>query len=88
MYVTRDEVISRAAAAFKNGTYEEQVEALQELRTLGSIKAFEYTLCDGQEWSTEDNIDVPSTVEEAKALFSSGPSLLAVCGEERYWTFE
>ena len=84
--MTRDEVISKAAAAFKNGTEEEQVKALQKLKALGSLKAFEYTLCDGQEWSTEDWVKVPSTVEEAKALFNYGPSLLAVCGEERYWT--
>ena len=86
--MTRDEVISKAAAAFKNGTEEEQVKALQKLKALGSLKAFEYTLCDGQEWSTEDWVKVPSTVEEAKALFNYGPSLLAVCGEERYWTLE
>lgn len=84
--MTRDEVLSKAAAAFKNGTDEEQVEALQELKALGTLKAFEYTLCDGQEWSTEGSVDVPSSVEEAKALFNYGPSLLAVCGEERYWT--
>ena len=84
--MTRNEVISKATAAFKNGTDEEQVKALQELQTLGTLKAFEYTLCDGQEWSTEGSVDVPSTVEEAKALFNYGPSLLAVCGEERYWT--
>lgn len=86
--MTRNEVISKAAAAFKNGTNEEQVKALQELKALGTLKAFEYTLCDGQEWSTEGDVDVPSTVEEAKALFNYGPSLLAVCGEERYWTLE
>ena len=86
--MTRDEVISKAAAAFKNGTEEEQVKALQELQSLKTLKAFEYTLCDGQEWSTEDWVKVPSTVEEAKALFNYGPSLLAVCGEERYWTLE
>lgn len=86
--MTRDEVLSKAAAAFKNGTDEEQVEALQELKALGTLKAFEYTLCDGQEWSTEGSVDVPSSVEEAKALFNYGPSLLAVCGEERYWTLE
>lgn len=86
--MTRNEVLAKATAAFKNGTNEEQVKALQELQTLGSLKAFEYTLCDGQEWSTEGNVDVPSTVEEAKALFNNGPSLLAVCGEERYWTLE
>lgn len=83
----RNGVISKAAAAFKNGTYEEQVKALQELKTLGTLKAFEYTLCDGQEWSAEDYV-IPSSVEEAKALFNYGPSLLAVCGEERYWDFE
>lgn len=86
--MTRNEVLTKATAAFKNGTDEEQVKALQELQTLGSLKGFEYTLCDGQEWSTEGNVDVPSTVEEAKALFNYGPSLLAVCGEERYWTLE
>lgn len=86
--MARNGVISKAAAAFKNGTYEEQVKALQELKTLGTLKAFEYTLCDGQEWSTEDDVNVPSSVEEAKALFNYGPSLLAVCGEERYWDFE
>ena len=86
--MARNEVISKAAAAFKNGTEEEQVEALQELKALGTLKAFEYTLCDGQEWSTEDEINVPSTVEEAKALFNYGPALLAVCGENRYWTLE
>lgn len=86
--MARNEVISKAAAAFKNGTEEEQVKALQELKALGSLKGFEYTLCDGQEWSTEGAIDVPSTVEEAKALFNNGPSLLAICGEERYWTLE
>lgn len=86
--MTRNEVISKATAAFKNGTNEEQVKALQELQSLKTLKAFEYTLCDGQEWSTEDWVKVPSTVEEAKALFNYGPSLLAVCGEERYWTLE
>ena len=86
--MTRNEAISKATAAFKNGTEEEQVEALQELKALGTLKAFEYTLCDGQEWSTEDEVNVPSTVEEAKTLFNYGPSLLAVCGEERYWDFE
>jgi len=86
--MTRDEVLSKATAAFKNGTYEEQVKALQELKALGTLKAFEYTLSDGQEWSTERDVDVPSTVEEAKALFNYGPSLLPVCGEERYWTLE
>lgn len=86
--MTRNEVISKATAAFKNGTEEEQVKALQELKALGTLKAFEYTLCDGQEWSTEDWVKVPSSVEEARALFNYGPSLLAVCGEERYWNFE
>ena len=86
--MTRNEVISKAAAAFKNGTEEEQVKALQELQSFKALRAFEYTLCDGQEWSTEDWVKVPSTVEEAKALFNYGPSLLAVCGEERYWTLE
>lgn len=86
--MARNEVIVKATAAFKNGTEEEQVEALQELKALETLKAFEYTLCDGQEWSTEGDVDVPSTVEEAKALFNYGPSLLAVCGEERYWTLE
>lgn len=86
--MARSEVLSKAAAAFKNGTEEEQVEALQELKALGTLKGFEYTRCDGQEWSTEGSVDVPSTVEEAKALFKYGPSLLAVCGEERYWTLE
>ncbi len=86
--MTRNEIISKAAAAFKNGTDEEQVKALQELKALGTLKGFEYTLCDGQEWSKEAFVDVPSTVEEAKALFNHGPSLLAVCGEERYWTLE
>ena len=86
--MARNEVISKAAAAFKNGTNEEQVKALQELQSLKTLKAFEYTLCDGQEWSTEDWVKVPSTVEDAKALFNYGPSLLAVCGEERYWDFE
>ena len=86
--MARNEVISKATAAFENGTEEEQVDALQELKALGTLKAFEYTLCDGQEWSTEGDVDVPSTVEEAKALFNYGPSLLAVCGEERYWTLE
>lgn len=86
--MTRNEVLAKATAAFKNGTNEEQVKALQELQTLGSLKAFEYTLCDGQEWSTEGNVDVPSTVEEAKALFNYGPSLLGLFGEERYWTLE
>lgn len=86
--MTRNEVISKATAAFKNGTNEEQVKALQELQSFKALRAFEYTLCDGQEWSTEDWVKVPSTVEEAKALFNYGPSLLAVCGEERYWTLE
>lgn len=86
--MTRNEVVSRATAAFKNGTNEEQVKALQELQSLKTLKAFEYTSCDGQEWSTEDDVNVPSSVEEAKALFNNGPSLLAVCGEERYWTLE
>lgn len=86
--MTRDEVMSKAISAFKNGTDEEQSEALQELKALGTLNAFEYTLCDGQEWSAEENVDVPSTVEEAKALFTYGPSLLSVCGEERYWTLE
>lgn len=84
--MNRKDVIEKATVAFKNGTNEEQVKALQELKALGSLKAFEYTLCDGQEWSTEGSVDVPSSVEEAKALFNYGPSLLAVCGEERYWT--
>ena len=84
--MNRKDVIEKATVAFKNGTYEEQVKALQELQSLKTLKAFEYTLCDGQEWSTEDWVKVPSTVEEAKTLFNYGPSLLAVCGEERYWT--
>lgn len=84
--MNRKDVIEKATIAFKNGTNEEQVKALQELQSLKTLKAFEYTLCDGQEWSTEDDVNVPSTVEEAKALFNYGPSLLAVCGEERYWT--
>lgn len=86
--MNRKDVIEKATAAFKNGTEEEQVKALQELKALGSLKGFEYTLCDGQEWSTEGDVEVPSSVEEARALFNYGPSLLAVCGEERYWTLE
>lgn len=86
--MNRKDVIEKATVAFKNGTYEEQVKALQELQSFKALRAFEYTLCDGQEWSTEDWVKVPSTVEEAKTLFNYGPSLLAVCGEERYWDFE
>lgn len=86
--MNRKDVIEKATVAFKNGTCEEQVKALQELQSFKALRAFEYTLCDGQEWSTEDWVKVPSTVEEAKALFNHGPSLLAVCGEERYWDFE
>ena len=86
--MNRKDVIEKATVAFKNGTYEEQVKALQELQSLKTLRAFEYTLCDGQEWSTEDDVNVPSTVEEAKALFNYGPALLAVCGENRYWTLE
>ena len=86
--MNRKDVIEKATVAFKNGTNEEQVKALQELQSLKALRAFEYTLCDGQEWSTEGSVNVPSTVEEAKALFNCGPSLLAVCGEERYWTLE
>ncbi len=86
--MNRKDVIEKATVAFKNGTNEEQVKALQELQSLKALRAFEYTRCDGQEWSTEGDVDVPSSVEEAKALFNYGPSLLAVCGEDRYWTLE
>lgn len=39
--MARNEVISKATAAFKNGTEEEQVEALQELKALGTLEELE-----------------------------------------------